>query len=215
MKCPGQDTQYWSSSAIFEADCPKCGKTVEFFKDDTARKCHHCGERFINPSMDFGCASYCQHASQCIGELPEEVAAQFQKDMFKDKLAISVKYYFKDDFKRVQETAEIARAAEMLAKAEKCDLFVVLCAAFVGDIVAEDARELLVDLEVDGDLLENILSIEEAKNEKSKEYLVIHDARLYAKTKKMKQKEQNVDIKQVVTLCMTDSGKELLSNDLG
>ena len=35
MKCPGQDTQYWGAGAIFEAVCPDCGATVEFFKDDT------------------------------------------------------------------------------------------------------------------------------------------------------------------------------------
>ena len=34
MKCPGQDTLYWKPGAIFEAKCPKCGKEVEFFKDD-------------------------------------------------------------------------------------------------------------------------------------------------------------------------------------
>jgi endogenous inhibitor of DNA gyrase (YacG/DUF329 family) len=53
MKCPGQDTQYWSPSAIFEVDCPKCGQSVEFFKDDTSRKCGNCDHRFVNPNMDF------------------------------------------------------------------------------------------------------------------------------------------------------------------
>lgn len=33
MKCPGQDSRYWKEGAIFEVDCPKCGKPVEFFKD--------------------------------------------------------------------------------------------------------------------------------------------------------------------------------------
>ena len=32
MKCPGQDTQYWQPGAIFEVDCPKCGKRLNFSK---------------------------------------------------------------------------------------------------------------------------------------------------------------------------------------
>ena len=39
MKCPGQDMQFWKPGDIYEVDCPGCGRTVEFFKDDTARRC--------------------------------------------------------------------------------------------------------------------------------------------------------------------------------
>ena len=66
MKCPGQDSRYWKPGAIFEAKCPECGHAVEFFKDDTTRLCKKCGHRFLNPDMDFGCASYCKYAEQCI-----------------------------------------------------------------------------------------------------------------------------------------------------
>ncbi|MBW2337269.1 MAG: phosphohydrolase, partial [Deltaproteobacteria bacterium] len=45
MKCPGQDTQYWQAGAIFDEKCPKCSHKVEFFKDDTTRKCGNCGHR--------------------------------------------------------------------------------------------------------------------------------------------------------------------------
>ena len=34
MKCPGQDMRYWKPGDIFNAKCPKCGGTVEFFKDE-------------------------------------------------------------------------------------------------------------------------------------------------------------------------------------
>ena len=76
MKCPGQDTRNWRPEDIFDWPCPACGKPIEFFKDDTARRCGQCGHRFANPKMDFGCASYCPHAEQCLGTLPPEVAAQ-------------------------------------------------------------------------------------------------------------------------------------------
>ena len=47
MKCPGQDTRYWKPEDIFSAQCPKCGAEIEFFKDDTTRKCPHCGHHEI------------------------------------------------------------------------------------------------------------------------------------------------------------------------
>ena len=73
MKCPGQDTRYWKPGDIFEVQCPKCGNNVEFFKDDTTRKCLKCGHKFANPKMNFGCAAYCQFADQCRGELQPEL----------------------------------------------------------------------------------------------------------------------------------------------
>ncbi len=73
MKCPGQDSRYWKPGAIFEAHCPKCGAMVEFFKDDSRRTCPGCGEKVMNPEMDFGCATYCPYAEQCLGGLPPEL----------------------------------------------------------------------------------------------------------------------------------------------
>ncbi len=70
MKCPGQDSRYWKGDAIFEAACPYCKAAIEFFKDDTSRKCPNCGRRVPNPEMDFGCAEYCPYAKQCLGGLP-------------------------------------------------------------------------------------------------------------------------------------------------
>jgi hypothetical protein len=133
MKCPGQDTQYWSPGAIFEADCPKCAKSVEFFKDDTTRKCGHCGHRFLNPKMDFGCATYCQFAEQCVGDLPPELLAQ-KEDLLKDRVAIEMKRYFKNDFRRIGHASRVARYAERIGKNEKGDMAVVLAAAYLLDI---------------------------------------------------------------------------------
>jgi hypothetical protein len=133
MKCPGQDTQYWKPGAIFDAKCPECGSSVEFFKDDTTRKCAQCGHRFINPKMDFGCASYCQFAEQCVGNLPPELLAG-KEDLLKDRVAIEMKKYFKTDFKRIGYATRVARYAERIGKAEGGNLAVILCAAYLNDI---------------------------------------------------------------------------------
>lgn len=139
MKCPGQDSRYWEASAIFEVPCPKCGRDVEFFKDDTARKCPNCDYRFMNPKMDFGCASYCQHAEQCLGTLPPELLAQ-KEDLLKDRVAIEMKRYFKADFKRIGHATRVARHAENIGKAEKGNLGIILCAAYLHDIGIVEAE---------------------------------------------------------------------------
>jgi len=56
MRCPGQDTQYWSGEVAFEAPCPKCGREVEFFKDESSGRCPDCGHKFKNPRVSFDCA---------------------------------------------------------------------------------------------------------------------------------------------------------------
>jgi predicted HD phosphohydrolase len=140
MKCPGQDSRYWKPGAIFEVKCPKCKKAVEFFKDDTSRKCNHCGHRFVNPEMDFGCAAYCQFAEQCVGTLPPEVAAQ-QENLLKDKVAVEMKRYFKQDFKRIGHAMRVARYAERIGKLEAGNMAVIFSAAYLHDIGIHMAEE--------------------------------------------------------------------------
>jgi HD superfamily phosphohydrolase YqeK len=139
MKCPGQDSRYWQSNAIFETTCPKCGAAVEFFKDDTARKCHECGHRMLNPKMDFGCASYCEYAQQCLGTLPPELLAQ-KEDLLKDRVAVEMKRYFKSDFKRIGHAMRVARHAEAIGRTEGGNLSVILCAAYLHDIGIHEAE---------------------------------------------------------------------------
>jgi len=71
MRCPGQDRRYWNEDAVFDVPCPECGASVEFFKDETSGRCTKCGHRFRNPGIDFGCATWCSLAEQCLGFAPE------------------------------------------------------------------------------------------------------------------------------------------------
>jgi len=139
MKCPGQDSRFWDENAIFEVKCPECGHEVEFFRDETRRKCRHCGHRVTNPKMDFGCASYCKFAAQCVGELPPELAAQRQ-ELLKDRVAVEMKRYFKQDFRRIGHAGKVARYAEQIVKEERRDTAVVLMAAYLPDICIKEAE---------------------------------------------------------------------------
>lgn len=140
MKCPGQDSQYWKPGAIFEAKCPKCGYEVEFFKDDTSRICKQCGHRFLNPDLDFGCASYCPYAEQCIGNMPPELIKQ-KEGLLKERVAVEMKKYFKKDFKRIGHAGRVARYAEKLAKEEGGNPAVILPAAYLHDIGLREAEK--------------------------------------------------------------------------
>jgi HD superfamily phosphodiesterase len=139
MRCPGQDSRYWEAGAIFEADCPNCGATVEFFKDESMRKCKKCGHKFMNPKMDFGCASYCKFAAQCIGDLPPELLAQ-RENLLKDRVAVEMKKYFGKDFKRIGHAVKVAQYAEKLTLAEKADMAIVLSAAYLHDIGIKESE---------------------------------------------------------------------------
>jgi len=139
MKCPGQDSRYWKPGAIFEAKCPECGNEVEFFKDDATRRCKECGHRFLNPDMDFGCASYCKFAEQCIGDLPPELIAQ-KEDLLKDRVASEMTRYVKQDVKRIGHAGRVARYAEKIGKEEMGNLAVILTAAYLHDIGIKEAE---------------------------------------------------------------------------
>lgn len=162
MKCPGQDTQYWKPGAIYEVKCPECHKQVEFFKDDTSRKCPSCGHRFVNPKMDFGCAAYCPYAEQCLGTLPDEakdIRASMKSSMFKEKVAIEVKKHLKQDFKRIGRVMRTARYAEEIGKQEDADLSVLIPAACLVEVEKEKAMEILKHLGAQEQLQEKVYRI--------------------------------------------------------
>jgi hypothetical protein len=195
--------QYWQSEAIYEVKCPQCNKMVEFYKDDPSRKCSHCGHRFVNPKMDFGCASYCQFAEQCLGTLPEEFVAQ-KDNLLKDRVAVEVKRYFKSDFKGISHATRVARHAEKIGKSEEANLAIILCSSYLQNIGAlqalqkygaatEDiidqesvaiAETILTKLGAKEQLIKQVCGIiasyRHPGSEKTSEINVIHDASLIA-----------------------------------
>jgi hypothetical protein len=240
MKCPGQDTRYWKPGAIIEARCPKCGTEVEFFKDDTTRRCGKCGHKFLNPSLDFGCASYCQYAEQCIGNLPPELIAQ-KEGLLKDRVAIEMKRYFKNDFKRIGHASRVARYAEKIGKEERGNLAVILTAAYLHDIGIKEserkyqstaaryqeeegppiARDILERLGAKTELVDEVCDIvghhHHPRPEETTNFTCIYDADLLTNMEEA-QKESPTDpdklAKRVNDLFVTASGKKLAAEVL-
>jgi len=183
MKCPGQDSRYWKPGAIFEAKCPNCGHAIEFFQDDTTRLCKKCGHRFVNPQMDFGCASYCKYAEQCLGSLSPELLAQ-RDDLLKDRVAVEMKRHFKKDFQKIGAAMRRARYAEQIAKEEGANPAVILTAAYLYEMEnsggTETARQILTRLGAKESLIDEVCHTIARKDQpgdrETLEFKVLHDA---------------------------------------
>jgi HD superfamily phosphodiesterase len=181
MKCPGQDMRFWKPGDIFDTQCPKCGRKVEFFKDEVKRKCR-CGHEVVNPKLDFGCVQWCPYGEQCVGEVPEEVRERRkaeQKDLWKERIALEMKKVFGTDFRRVNHAMNVAKYAEQILKLEGGNPLVVMGAAYLHDIGIHEAerkygspsgryqemegpiiaKEILERLEVQKELIEEICDI--------------------------------------------------------
>jgi hypothetical protein len=143
MKCPGQDTRYWKPGDIFDVECPHCGNTVEFFKDEVTRLCKGCKNKIVNPRMDFGCAGYCQFAEQCLGSLGPELLLK-RDDFFKDRLAIYVKSRLGRDFKKIAHITNVARYAEEVSIEEKSVPALAICAAYLHVFCESQAEEEII-----------------------------------------------------------------------
>lgn len=230
MKCPGQDPRYWNFDAIFDVECPNCGSKMEFFKDETRRKCKNCGQYVLNPKMDFGCAAHCKFAKQCFGDLPPELIKQ-KEDLFKDRVAVEMKIRLKNDFRRIGHASRVAAMVERLVGVEKAKPAVLFAAAYLHDVepVARGnnspnidqenkstSREILEKLDAPQELVEEVCSIikdmDNPKDLDSQNLKLVHDAHLLASIQEKIKKSEliNGDLSEMIDRdFLTDSGRNL------
>jgi hypothetical protein len=133
-RCPGQDQRFWKPEDVFEINCPQCGHSVEFFKDEPKLKCRRCGNLVINPRIDMGCAEWCQYGEQCTGVTKGEFSS------ICDKLIDQMKEVFGLDTKRINHALAVLGFAEQIQAAEGGDALVVKASAILHDIGIHEAE---------------------------------------------------------------------------
>jgi hypothetical protein len=132
MQCPGQDRAYWKADAVFEAPCPQCGASVEFFKDESSGRCPSCGHRFLNPGADFGCAQWCSLAKECVGFAPDRGSpADATEGALAARLIQSIREELGGQSARIAHAMTVFRYAKELVMSEGGDPRVILAAALL------------------------------------------------------------------------------------
>ena len=190
--------------------------------------------------MDFGCAAYCKYAEQCLGDLPPELLAQ-RNELLKDRVAIEMKHFFKQDFKRIGHATKVARYAEQIVKEEKGDLAIVLSAAYLHDIGIKEAearyqstepkyqeelgppiaREILTRLGANPGLIEEVCDIiahhHHPRTEEAPNFKVVYDADMIVNLEE-NQKGSNLPPEKLGAMIeknfLTESGRKLARKTL-
>lgn len=139
-KCPGQDRRFWKPEDVFEADCPRCGASIEFFKGDVAVRCHVCKRKMINPRFDPGCAAWCGYAEQCLGNLA--TAYRQHPEFVRDRLEAELRRA-RSEREVVERAISVSkRAVECAMKSAKQDVdpLVVTAACLLCEMEADPAE---------------------------------------------------------------------------
>lgn len=225
-KCPGQDTQFWGPDDIYSVECPKCGNSVEFFKDDIRRRCKKCSYMFLNPKLDLGCARWCQYADQCVGDMGREE--------FREIIVSSMKDYYGDDQEKIDQALEVLGFAEEISEWEKGNPKVVIAAAALHDIGISELggkaqkgelpdkekdrlpimRDLLERSGAKGEIIEEICRILEGYDYPGKAGTlnsnIVHDAYQLARLKNESEGKSKADLKdRLHERFLTATGKKM------
>lgn len=224
-KCPGQNTQFWGPNDIYSVDCPKCGKPVEFFKDDIRRRCTRCGHMFLNPKLNLGCARWCQFGDQCIGSM--------DKEEFKEIVVAGMKEFYGDDQGKIDHALDVVGfAEEIMEEQEDVNPKVVIAAAVLYDIGIDETqkpaqksraadtetfptvRRILENSGSKDKLIEEVCRILEGHHQPEKEETpegkIVHDAFQLARiTKKFGEKDQAAVKDSIHELFLTTAAKKV------
>ncbi|MHC5124419.1 MAG: HD domain-containing protein [Planctomycetota bacterium] len=128
-RCPGQDQRFWKPDDIFEVECPVCEFSVEFWKDEPQVKCPSCKQLIVNPKLDLGCAKWCKHAEECLGQ----IAGQ-EKSNLSTRLIESLRQIAEADQSVVRSSLEVLRYAEKIQLEEGGEPLVVKASAILSHI---------------------------------------------------------------------------------
>ncbi|MEW6522914.1 MAG: hypothetical protein AB1445_04950 [Bacillota bacterium] len=160
-RCPGQDRRFWKPSDVYDAPCPHCGESMEFFRDDITLKCPSCKKPVVNPRFDPGCAAWCKYAVECLGQVAQTY--RHQPSAVRDRLEVELRRTLPNEPERVAQGVKACRQAQEILDEAGVDAMVVMAACLLlqagpaaGSImeraelpkgVVEEVRLVLEDLE--------------------------------------------------------------------
>ena len=121
-KCPGQDMRYWLPEDIFTLKCPHCGNEIEFWKDEPFLNCRKCGKEARNPRINLGCAKWCKHAAECLGNHPELLDPA---SPVIERVKAILSQDFKDCGKKFEQMNKLLLDADSAMSGRKCDPCVI------------------------------------------------------------------------------------------
>jgi len=236
MRCPGQDMRFWKPGDIFEIQCPKCLKKIEFFKDEVRHRCE-CGHEVINPKMDLGCAAWCQYAEQCVGDVPEEMKARRraeEKDLLRERISLEMKKFWGTHYQRVNHALKVARYAEKILRMEGGNPLVILGAAYLHDLDRHEAemggwyrpevakreglaivREILERLAVEKEAISEIVNLihrlHSPKDEGSLNFQILYEADWLARMEERENRKDQGELEErILNNFKTTTGRQLL-----
>ncbi len=215
MKCPGQDSRFWKLDAIFDVKCPQCGHLIEFFKDDTKRKCPNCQKEVPNPQMDFGCAAYCPYAEHCLGSLPSDKVADGKLKALKAKMLRKIKDEINSDSKKMAFATRFLELCEELGKKEGVSLGPLLMASFLACLKTTSEKKFdpltnLSELDAEEEAINDAIEIfknfnDQEDNEKVAEAKVMIDSLKIAKLEDNKKV-----LKEISSGLLTDAAQDFV-----
>jgi len=129
--CPGQDTRYWRPDDIYNVPCASCGTILEFFKDDTSRRCPKCGMRIQNPRLTMGCAQWCEHAKECLGYDPKTADESAADQSVADRIIHAIKQEFGEGSSAIQQALKAHDRARLQLKTEEANPGIVIPAVLL------------------------------------------------------------------------------------
>ena len=225
-KCPGQNTQFWGPDDIYSVDCPTCGNSVEFFKDDIRRRCKKCGHMFLNPKLNLGCARWCQYADQCVGNMDREE--------FKDIIIASMKGFYGEEQEKIDQSLSILEFAEEILEQENGHPQVVIATAILHGIGVDEigkkaekgevqdkgkekfpvVRDILERSGAKEEIIEEVYRILESHERPGRANTlngkIVHDAYQLARLKKESEGKGKAEVKKSIhELFLTASAKKM------
>jgi len=228
--------RFWKAGDIFDTQCPKCGRKVEFFKDEVRRRCG-CGHEVVNPKMDLGCAAWCQYAEQCVGVVPEEMKARQraeEKDLLRERISLEMKKFFGTHYQRVNHALKVTRYAEKILRMEGGNPLVVIGAAYLHDLDRHEAeiegrnrpehgkreglamvREILERLAVEKEAISEIVDVihrlHSPSDEESLNFQILYEADWLARMEERENTDDQRELEErIQSSFKTTTGRQLL-----